>query len=271
MERLKVRHIKEMFLGILAALLSIWLLSIWLLSSCHDHDTLLPSRIPVGPCMGSRIVVCMWYDHGIASYADHNREHNERYCKKNGYDFIVSHHRRTTRHAMWERFPLMLEVADTGHYGCIVWIDADACFMEGARPLLSILEEHPEAELIFSADIEDSCFHDGKDCRIGEAEHVNVNSGIFFMRTTPFALEFIRHTLENGHDSPNDQSSIRHLLRVDAGSRRRSFVYPYGRLQIFGKAKPEIDATGHPLIWHLAGESNELREAVSLAYGIKPT
>lgn len=259
----------------LALLLQWWRLSrrrslgIRILDGAHAKDVVFSASRPSWP----RVVICMWFDSAVDSYARVNVEINKAYCSKYGYDLVVSSRPRTERGPYWERVPLLLEYLP--NYDYVVWIDADAHFMLD-KDLREILLRVPTKDVLLSMDIFISAWFDGRlwcgeDCTEEKALASNINSGFIVVKSTAFSASLLHHwgtdeqlLEENLVKEWSDQCTLRLLHYKNwQGFGDRSVVFPFGFLQTF-----DIDhnIASDALVRHGAGSGPEARLETSLAY-----
>ena len=94
----------------------------------------------------------MWYDEGIAEYADINYEINRMYCEQNGIEIIRSNERNyADRKKHWERLPFI--ISQISKYDYVIWIDADAHFYLESPSIKNVIATHSDKEMILSGDM----------------------------------------------------------------------------------------------------------------------
>ena len=202
-----------------------------------------------------KIAIVMWYDKGIADYADIAADINEEFCKANGFTFIKSDKRRMPeRKPHWERLPLMLEVLDTNKYDYVMWIDADAAFIHKnnkSNELLKLISLYNK-DILLSGDMDSKYMP-------------SINSGVIIMKNTQNSRNILKYWMSNECKSNgdtqysrtgwNDQNCIRysHLVNYE-NIQDYSHIIPFGVLQTFDYLYPKHT---HPLIRHFAGTTGK--------------
>ena len=203
-----------------------------------------------------RVCVVMFYDDNVKEYGDINCKINKLYCDKHGFDFLVSHEKvYTTRHAAWERLPLILKHLDK--YDYIVWIDADAFFYVNENSIADIIDEYSYKDFIFSKDI----------------GNMNVNTGVFVVKNTDYSREFLKEWAYNDElyrrnpfKSWWDQGVLILMMMWDIKEiNMHSKVLPYGVLQHFLKDKKTVYMK-QPCAMHLPGNSTIQRVKEATEY-----
>ena len=100
------------------------------------------------------------------------------YCKKHNYTFINYKERLSKRHCPWDKIQCLLKTIQWFDY--IVWIDADAVFQNHSITFESIIQEHPEKDVLIC---KDPCFWAG--------EHCMINTGIIIMKNTLTSIKLL--------------------------------------------------------------------------------
>jgi len=100
-------------------------------------------------------------------------ENKKAYCKKHGYDFIISTDSYDLdRYPAWSKIKLIERVLQTGKYKWIFWSDADALFMNMAFKLEELIDD-------------DYDFIGCKDCN-------GFNLGNFFLKNTAWSFDLLK-------------------------------------------------------------------------------
>ena len=202
-----------------------------------------------------KICVLMWYDDGIADYADINSSINKEYCLEHNVALVCSSRRACPdRHPAWERLPLILSALPS--YDWVVWIDADAHFYRGAPSVRTLIEENRDMEFIFSGD---------------KPPRENINTGVFAVKNSGFSKAFIERWLndEDAYRSNRFPGWWEQGVLIDMwekntlGIRERSRVLDYGVLQHFYPTDCEGSS---PLVLHMAEQPHGNRVAHSKQY-----
>jgi len=216
-----------------------------------------------------KIAICMYYTENISNYAYYSREINKMYCKKYGYDLIMSNETfLTDLTPHYERYPLLLRHID--NYDWIVWIDSDAYFYIDSPPLENIIKYiNYSHTCILSYTITQYLS--------SEFKKYYINNGIFLMKNTEENKEFLYKMIHNKdiiHVSEQlhhiyDQSVFRFLYDTNYRNfKDNSYVLNYGVLQHFYDYElPYLKYK--PYIHHLAGNDSETREKIIKKYYIK--
>ena len=244
----------------------IWLI-VWSCNKKTDIEKYIDSDdYDSMPYTKYKIAIVMWYDKGIADYADIAADINEEFCKANGFTFIKSDKRRMPeRKPHWERLPLMLEVLDTNKYDYVMWIDADAAFIHKnnkSNELLKLISLY-DKDILLSGDMDTKYIP-------------SINSGVIIMKNTQHSRNILKYWMTdecklNGEKQYKanwyDQNCIRysHLVNYE-NIQDYSHIIPFGVLQTFGDSFPKHT---HPLIRHFAGESNTHQREQKLKHMMK--
>jgi len=209
----------------------------------------------------------MWFDSGIADYADAAWKINCAYGQRHGVDVVRSDEKRDGRRATWQRMKLMLEFIE--RYDYVVWCDADAAFNVRGQSLEAFIRAHDYPDSILSEDSPDSWsnFRDGKMSVLSEAHlrATNINAGVVVVRNSPAGLRLLEQWDRSEGFTNNDQTPLRYLYYtfirgLDSGFGRMVKV-PYGVLQVFPKGLGDAmrPQTPEPLVFHMAGRLNWAR------------
>ncbi len=100
------------------------------------------------------------------------------YCKKHNYTFINYKERLSKRHCPWDKIQCLLKTIHWFDY--IVWIDADAVFQNHSITFESIIQKHPEKDVLIC---KDPCFWAG--------EHCMINTGVIIMKNTLTSIQLL--------------------------------------------------------------------------------
>ena len=191
----------------------------------------------------------MFYDDAIKNYGDINYAINKKYCEKYNIDIIVSHtNKYFRRHSAWARLPLILDNIE--HYDYLIWIDADALLYNDATNIIDIIKDNIDYNFIFSNDIGNN----------------NINTGIFIVKSSQYSIDFLKtwaydNELYENNPYPGwwEQGVLIDMFNQNIlDIKRNSVSLEYGTLQHFY----ENELSGFskkPLVFHLAGRSNEVR------------
>ena len=212
-----------------------------------------------------KICVLMFYDSGIASFADFTFKINKQYCAKYGFDIIKSNTKKyNDRTPHWERLPLLL--AHIRNYDYVMWVDADAFFHHDARSIADIIARYSNYDMIFSKDTCTNTFTGGYD----------INSGVFIAKNTPKSIQVLEKWAYNpavfkfAKSRPfwNDQNGIIYIFKNNIlNIREHAIILPFGVLQTF--ERPSVQSRGTvntALICHLAGTQTVYKNAVCSVY-----
>lgn len=213
-----------------------------------------------------KILILMYYDENVKSYADNCKGLNENYCKKNNYDFICSNETFLPyKSGHYQRYPLILKHIEK--YDWVMWIDADAFFYNDA-PRLETLINHIQFshEIILSYSI--------KQYLSDEYDKNFINNGVFLFKNTKNNIKIIEKIIDSddikdiSHKKhyTYDQSIFRYLYEINyLDFKKNSFVLNYGALQHF--YEHELGYLKYkPFILHMAGDNSEKRKEISKKY-----
>jgi hypothetical protein len=185
----------------------------------------------------------------IKNYGDINYAINKKYCEKYNIDIIVSHtNKYFRRHSAWARLPLILDNIEK--YDYLIWIDADALLYNNATNIIDIIKENIDYNFIFSNDVGNN----------------NINTGIFIVKNSQYSIDFLHKWaydndlyVNNSYPGWWDQGVLIDMFNQNIlDIKNNSVSLEYGILQHFY----ENELSGFskkPLVFHLAGRSNEVR------------
>jgi len=130
------------------------------------------------------------------------------YCQKHGYDFIqddsLTDH---SRHLAWSKIPVILNYLTK--YDYLVWVDADTLIMNPDKRLEDYIAMMADRELMYVASLG------------------WVNTGVMFIKNTPFMLEFFAETWGYTNEICWEQGAIDRLYRDDwRGCRSKIVILP---------------------------------------------
>ena len=206
----------------------------------------------------------MWYNDGIGDFADINRQINQLYCNRYGYDLIVSHTRSYTDDTTLnhERMPLLLQHID--NYERIMWIDADAYLLYD-RDILELIEQYKDKDYIFSGDA---------------AVKGQINSGVFILKSNGTTKAMLKDWVYS-HDIRSRARSSRGGVggRGDGDQRVLNLMYrekmhmldtngvivDYGLFQRFNMVDPKCGKS-MPFVIHFAARRSAYRTNMSSKY-----
>ena len=209
----------------------------------------------------------MWYDVGIAEYADINYKINKMYCDAHGYDLLRSSALRCTNRPSlhWEKLPMILD-ALSGAYDYVIWIDSDAHFYVDSAPIENVISAYPNVSLILSGDLK-------------QRRPWEINSGFMIIRCDETSKQLLNNwahnrAIRNTMNFPYYDQSILWTMYKDniGGIREDSVVIPYGILQHFyhtelaGFGFNKYTLKNKPYIQHSAGLSRSERIKISTTY-----
>ena len=202
------------------------------------------------------ICVVMFYDDNIKNYGDINFNINKKYCEKYNLDIIRSNKKNyKTRHAAWERIPLILENIEK--YDYLIWIDSDAFFYNDSNNIVDVINTHNNTNFIFSNDINNK----------------NINTGIFIVKNTQYSIDFFKkwgYDEELYKTNPHPEWWVQGVL-IDMYKQNlmdiqnNSVLIDYGILQHFYENELTT-LTNKPYVFHLAGRENDIRLKTSKKY-----
>ncbi len=92
-----------------------------------------------------KICICMFYTSNIESYSKLAVKINKNYADKHGYDFIVTHNRKSDRGIQWEKVWAVEDIIKSNKYDYIFWIDSDAFFNKQDISLEKLILENNSA------------------------------------------------------------------------------------------------------------------------------
>ena len=217
------------------------------------------------PYNNYNIAICMWYDDGIKEYADYAYKINNKFALNNNFSLFYSKKRNIKeRKPHWERFPLMLEIMKDNKYDYIMWIDADACFINENNQnneLLKLITVYDEYNVILSSD------------KYEQHPTANINSGVIIIKNNDYGKEVINYWLSQecyeeritkGYKY-QDQGCIRlSWAENKINLRDNCVIVPFGTLQTFAYFYQDNDDHQYSLIRHFTNNeylgNNEYRK-----------
>jgi len=124
----------------------------------------------------------------------------QKYCSKHGYDFLTSEGKTDySRHLAWSKVPAILQYLRPEYgYDYLVWIDADTLIMNDSIRVEDLIQRLME----------------GKDLMYVAARQW-VNTGVLFMRNTPFLTEFLTECWQHTDQICWEQGAIDLLYRTN--------------------------------------------------------
>ncbi len=180
--------------------------------------------------MPSVRVITLHY--GAAPYLSVSRRINERYCHKQGVDFVVvDREQRGRRDALWSKVTRAREQLD----GCdlLVYLDADAVFVDHAAPIETLADLLPDERVMLI----------GEDDKPGIA-----NTGVWALRNTHRA----RVLLDTWDTATDRDKTLRSRWPLDEGGFNEQ-VMPAHRADIELKPRRELDLVTGGFIQHPMG------------------
>lgn len=131
------------------------------------------------------------------------------------------------------------------HCDYLVWIDADAIFLDFSFRIEELASQYPNAHIIMSADVS-----------------MSGNTGVMIIRNSRWSVKFLRDWLAQRIVSRDftDQAGLQYLLRIRSDTKNKLVLVPPNALNsdapAMGRQNPE------DVILHLAAESNVYRQDV---------
>jgi len=142
-----------------------------------------------------------------------NKQH---YCKKYNYTFVNFNERFSKRHCPWDKIQCTLKVINWFDY--VVWVDADAVFNNQTITLESIINEHPDKDVLVC---KDPCYTD-------ERPHCMINTGIMIFKNTNTSIQLLNDTWNSCGDYnidvlnkhsydgyPHEQGALINMIKTD--------------------------------------------------------
>ena len=212
----------------------------------------------------------MWYDDAIKEFADINYEINKRYCLKNNYNLIKSSNKQLDKHPSWEKLPLILQYIN--NYDYIVMCDSDAFFYYDSPKIENVINKHKNKDIILSGDILKYVINFNKNINIPD-----INCGLMIIKNTDFSKKFIHNWCYEKHISMDSllwEQGVMYTLYNNnyMNIQNKSIIIPFNILQNFYKREDKFfyskqyGLTNKPFVYHLAGQSKEIRIKKSSDY-----
>lgn len=212
----------------------------------------------------------MWYDDAIKEFADINYEINKRYCLKNNYNLIKSSNKQLDKHPSWEKLPLILKHIDD--YDYIIMCDSDAFFYYDSPKIENVINKHKNKDFILSGD-------SFKYITIlsNNLNKPDINCGLMIIKNTDFSKKIIHNWCYKTHQTLAcdkwEQGVLWYLYNTNyMDIQNKSIIIPYNILQNFEKHLDQFfyskkyGLTNKPFVYHLVGQSKEIRIKVSSDY-----
>lgn len=199
-----------------------------------------------------KICVVMFYDDKIKYYGDNTYEINKRYCAKYNIEIIVSKTKKySNRPPQWERLPLLIDNID--NYDYLIWIDADAFFINDSENIIDIINKYKNYNFIFSNDIDNK----------------NINSGVFIIKNNNYSKEFLNmwgydEYLYKNNPYPDvwDQGVLIYMYENNIlDIKNNSIILGYGILQYIFRTDL-LNLNTKPLIHHMAGLNRHMERYI---------
>jgi hypothetical protein len=169
----------------------------------------------IATSLPERIGVLTAYNDDIAEMGRLAEQNHRRYCLCHGYSFVCETSGfDTSRKPPWSKILFLRK--HLPRFDWMLWLDADTLIMNPATPLHSFLAD--DVDLIISEDWN------------------GINAGVFFMRHTPWSLDFLQR-IWNQTDFNNhgwlEQAAMRHLLSISASDRQHVRVVPHTQFNTY--------------------------------------
>ncbi len=124
-----------------------------------------------------RILVLTAYTSDLADYGVLTDRNKQTYCQMHHYDFeCIRSGFDASRPPAWSKIPFIQQ--RLANFDYVVWMDADLLIMRPGIPLESLISQYPQDLVIAEEDY-------------GPQQYVN--TGVMFVKNTPFCREFLRN------------------------------------------------------------------------------
>ncbi len=146
------------------------------------------------------------------TYGPTVRANHARYCAQHGYRYVCRESGFvTSRPAPWSKVRFVLEELRRRETAWVCWVDADALFMHGRTPLTHF-------------------FDDTVDIVLARDEMYGINTGVFFVRNTPWSVEFLERVWAQEQFLDHvwwENMAVIHLYENDPAVQRRIALVPH--------------------------------------------
>ena len=199
-----------------------------------------------------KILVLTLSTPNILEYSKYTSAINKKYCKTHSYDFInYTHTLDDTRHPAWSKIKAIQK--HINNYDWIMWIDADAIFLNQNIKIESLLDE--EYNVIISKDV-----------------WKNINSGAFLIKgKTEWSSYFLSEVYNQIQFIDHDwweQASIMHLYDINEEISKKIKLIHYSNINTVDYFKRNncanayINYSINDFVLHLARVNNIDRSTV---------
>jgi len=129
----------------------------------------------------TKIAVVTLFTKEIQEEAELSNINKQLYCDKHNIDFRVYYGRVSDRYPPWDKILAVLHSLPL--YDYVIWVDVDAVFNNFNTSFTDIINESPNADLIFCKDI---------------VKMITVNSGVFIVKNTEASKSFLQMVWDMG-------------------------------------------------------------------------
>ena len=230
------------------------------------------------------ICVVMFYDDNIKNYGDINFNINKKYCEKYNLDIIRSNKNNyKTRHAAWERIPLILENIEKYDYLINATTSGRYNVAKLSNNILQLKNTNYDY-ILFSRFIKNSCLsnnivdvintHNNTNFIFSnDINNKNINTGFFIVKNTQYSIDFFKKWgydeelyKTNPHPEWWDLGVLIDMYKQNLMDiQNNSVLIDYGILQHFYENELTT-LTNKPYVFHLAGRENDIRLKTSKKY-----
>jgi hypothetical protein len=133
-----------------------------------------------------KFAITTMYTKNIESYASISTKNKEWYSKKYNIDLLVTKDRQSQRHPAWDKIQCVLKAMENKMYDYIIWMDADAIFLNNNIDFNTIVNIYPYKNFIVCNDPYNNGIEKLDDSinfkNLGNL-HI-INTGVFIIKNT---------------------------------------------------------------------------------------
>jgi hypothetical protein len=133
-----------------------------------------------------KLAITTMYTTNIESYAIHSRKNKEHYCNKYNIDLLVSRQRLSNRHPAWDKIQCILTAMQNKTYEYIIWMSADAVFLNYNIDFNTIINIFPDKNFIVCNDPNNMGIEElNETINFDRLENLHIiNTGVFIIKNT---------------------------------------------------------------------------------------
>ena len=205
----------------------------------------------------SRMAILSYASPDIIPYAAYSFAVNSAYAEHNGYEIFFMSPETGSNHEprdqRWNRVKIIMDALDATDgwlrdVDYVVWADADLIFLDMELNLRQLTEEHPDADIIISAE--------------RHAETGVANTGCFIMKNSQWSRDFLRDWWVSFDRTLNHDQIFFDVLYKRRLPGVASHVKILPADAINSMPPPTIHQKAHNQVLHMMGQQLALRQRV---------